>query len=155
MQTDEAALIAAKKWMGFATVAHDCTAKPDNKQKKSPYEIQTIATRKLIKGLTVCLKSGMKNNRDIYKLLMERGFLDKEGDRTVSRSTVNAYLRAVRERMGLVRKDKKTMICELFEKGEGIQQIAELINSTPIYVYQTLKNNGYQVKCGVVVDHPA
>ncbi|MDC8446067.1 MAG: hypothetical protein LV471_09115 [Nitrosomonas sp.] len=158
-ESDEAALNAARNWLGFVTLPDHISsitnttesAEADReryKQKKSPYEIQTFATRKLIRGLTVCLNAGMINNNDIYHLLMDRGFLAKKDGRIITRQTVNQYLRAVRERLGLVRKDKKTMICEMFDQGKRMKQIAELINSTPMYVYQTLKNNGYKVNRG-------
>lgn len=153
----EQAVNQAMNWLGFVKIPDSISrvtkttesAEADRKryrQKKSPYEIQTVATRKLIRGLTVCLNSGMKNNVEIRRLLMLRGFLNKKDGRIITRQTVNYYLRCVRERLGLVRKDKKTMICEMFDQGEGIEQIAESINSTPMYVYQTLKNNGYEVK---------
>lgn len=161
-QSDDEALNAARNWLGVVTIpdrissvintTESAEADRDRyKQKKNPYEIQTFVTRKLIRGITVCIKSGMVNNSDIYSILMDRGFFDKGNGKFITRQTANFYARAVREKLGLVRKDKKTMICEMFDSGKTPKQIAKSINTTIVYVYQVLVNNGHNVKRSEIV----
>lgn len=118
--------------------------KPRVRPYKNPYLTKSNATRKLLRGIKVCLNSGVSSNDRIYEILEDRGFLNRLDGKVMTKHTLRSYARAVRAKMGIVRKDKKTLICELFLLGKSLGDIAIYLESTPRYVTQTLRKRGHE-----------
>lgn len=118
--------------------------KPRVRPYKNPYLTKSNATRKLLRGIKVCIKSGISSNDRIYEILEDRGFLNRLDGKVMTKHTLRSYARAVRAKMGIVRKDKKTLIVEMFSSGKTVGEIAMSLESTPRYVTQTLRKRGYE-----------
>lgn len=111
---------------------------------QNPYALKSRATRKLLRGIKVCLKSGMTSNCRIYDVMISRGFLNGASGRLMTKNTLRTYARAVRGKLGIVRKDKKIVINEMFLSGKSVNEMAMYLDSTPRYITQVLKRLGHK-----------
>lgn len=130
-------------WMisfGISTPVID-KYKPRVRLHKSSYLTKSNATRKLLRGINACLKSGMLNSNEIYEVLSKRGFLNRLDGTVMAKRTLRLHVTTFRAKRGIVRKNKKTLISEMFLSGKSVSEITKSLNSTTRYVTQTLRKN--------------
>lgn len=145
----------AHAWMvflGHDMPIHDHRRKVENfedkykkrvREYKSPFETKSFATRRLLRGIKVCLNAGIESNDVIYEVMAARGFLNRLDGKVMTKHTLRSYALAVRNQLGIVRKAKKTTkIKQMYLAGKSVKEIAFSIETTVRYVNQALKRQG-------------
>lgn len=102
---------------------------------------------KFRRGLICCVKAGVNNNSEIYRILTERGFAIKHNSKEFySLSAFRQYVMYVRQKYGIFGKEKQDLILELLKQGKTCQYICDNIKTSRKYVLEVAGNHDIDVK---------
>lgn len=102
---------------------------------------------KFRRGLICCVKAGVNNNSEIYRILTERGFAIKHNSKEFySLSAFRQYVMYVRRKYGIFGKEKQDLILELLKQGKTCQYICDNIKTSRKYILEVAGNHDIDVK---------
>ena len=120
--------------------------RPRTEQDKSDDFFKSRIVKKLRRGIICCVKSGINNNSEIFRILNERGFSFRPKTKTYySISAFRQYTSYVRRKYKIPANEKKNLILQDLRAGKDCKYICENHHTSRKYVMEVADNHGIHV----------
>jgi len=98
------------------------------------------STKKIRRGMICCVKKGMNNNSEIFRILLNRGFayIPRSG-KNYSLTTLSQYMIYVRKELKIPVVEKQYAILELIKQGMTDEQIIKKLDTSRRYIQEVNK----------------